>query len=45
MGYPKDVIPWRRADFDARAEHVCASLQATVVREGKLLYDARPVAA
>ena len=45
MGYPKDVIPWRRADFDARAEHVLASLPATVVREGKLLYDARRIAA
>src|SRR5205814_2279765 len=37
MGFPKDVIPWRRADFDTRAEHVRASLPATVVREGKLL--------
>lgn len=45
MGYPKDVIPWRRTDFDARAEHVRASLPATVVREGKLLYDARSAAA
>ena len=45
IGYPKDVIPWRRAHFDARAEHVRASLPATVIREGKLLYDARPVAA
>ena len=45
MGYPKDVVAWRHADFDARAEHVRASLPATVVREGRLLYDARPVAA
>ncbi|MBZ5724433.1 MAG: nucleotidyltransferase domain-containing protein [Acidobacteriia bacterium] len=45
MGYPKDIVPWRRSDFDARATHVRASLPATVVREGKLLYDARPVAA
>ncbi len=29
LGYPKDVIPWRRADLDARAEHVRASLPAT----------------
>ncbi len=45
MGYPKDVVPWRRGDFDARAEHVPASLPAAIVREGKLLYDARRVAA
>src|SRR5713101_5568461 len=29
MGYPKDVVPWRRGDFDARAAHVRASLPAT----------------
>ena len=34
-----DVIPWRKSDFDGRAEHVVASLPATVVREGRLLYD------
>ena len=45
MGYPKDVIPWRRSDFDARAEHVAASLPATIIREGRLLYDARTVTA
>jgi predicted nucleotidyltransferase len=45
MGYPKDVVPWRRSDFEARAAHVRASLPATVVREGRLLYDSRPVAA
>ncbi len=35
-----DVVPWRRTDFDGRAAHVRASLPATVVREGRLLYDA-----
>ena len=45
LGYPKDVIPWRRTDFDARAAHVVASLPATIVREGRLVYDARPIAA
>lgn len=45
MGYPKDVVPWRRSDFDARAAHVRTSLPATIVREGKLLYDSRRVAA
>jgi uncharacterized protein len=45
VGFPADVIPWRRTDFDARAMHVVASLPATIVREGRLIYDARPVAA
>jgi predicted nucleotidyltransferase len=45
MGHPKDVVPWRRSDFDARAAHVRASLPATIVREGKLLYDSGPVEA
>ena len=45
MGYPKDVIPWRSSDFDARAAYVVASLPATILREGRLIYDARPVAA
>ena|SRR5712691_4743595 len=40
-----DVIPWRKTDFDGRAAYVVASLPATVVREGRLLYDARTVAA
>ena len=44
-GYPKDVIPWRSSDFDARAMHVVASLPATIIREGRLIYDARTVAA
>lgn len=43
-GYPKDVIPWRKSDFEARAAHVVTSLPATVVREGVLLYDAGTVA-
>jgi predicted nucleotidyltransferase len=45
IGYPKDVVPWRRSDFDGRAEYVVSSLPATIVREGRLLYDARPVRA
>jgi len=45
LGYPKDIIPWRRSDFDGRAAHVVASLPATIVREGKLLYDSGQVAA
>ena len=35
-----DVIPWRQTDFEGRAAHVVASLPATVLREGRLLYEA-----
>ncbi len=35
----KDVIPWRQSDFETRAAYVRASLPATVVREGRLLYE------
>ena len=30
-----DIIPWCLSDFEGRAEHVAASLPATVAREGK----------
>jgi hypothetical protein len=40
-GYAKDIVPWRRTDFEERAAWVKTSLPATVVREGKLLYDTR----
>ena len=39
LGMPKDVVPWRQTDFEARAAYVVASLPATVLREGKLLYE------
>ncbi len=39
-GYAKDVVPWRKTDFESRAAQVVASLPATVVREGKILYEA-----
>lgn len=39
FGTPKDVITWRQSDFQDRANYVVASLPATVVREGKLLYE------
>jgi hypothetical protein len=45
VGTAADVVRWAARDFDARAEHVAASLPATIVREGRLLYDARRVAA
>jgi predicted nucleotidyltransferase len=41
LNMPVDVVRLPFRDFDARATHVVASLPATVVREGKLLYDAR----
>ena len=34
-----DVVPWRRTDFEQRAAWVKASLPATVVREGRILYE------
>ena len=45
IGYAADVIPWPRADFEGRAAYVRASLPATVVREGQLLYDAQRIPA
>jgi hypothetical protein len=39
VGRANDVIPWRRTDFERRAARVRASLPATVVREGRILYD------
>ena len=45
VGWAVDIIPWRRTDFEGRAAYVVASLPATVVREGRLLYDSERVAA
>ena len=45
IGVAADVIPLKKSDFEGRAAYVKASLPATVVREGRLLYDARTVAA
>ena len=45
VGCAVDIIPWRKTDFEGRAAYVVASLPATVVREGRLLYDAERVAA
>jgi hypothetical protein len=45
VGTAADVVRWPASDFDARAAHVAASLPATILREGRLLYDARRVAA
>lgn len=43
IGVPVDVVPWRRNDFYGRSEHVRSSLPATVLREGRLVYDSEPV--
>ncbi|MGA3042994.1 MAG: nucleotidyltransferase domain-containing protein [Bryobacteraceae bacterium] len=37
-GFAKDIVPWRKTDFENRAAWVRTSLP--VVREGRLLYDA-----
>ena len=34
-----DIVPWRKTDFEQRALWARASLPATVVREGRILYD------
>jgi len=39
LGIAKDVLVWTREEFENRV-HLPASLPATVVREGKLLYAA-----
>ncbi len=40
-----DVVRVARGDFDLRAAHVVSSLPATVVREGRVLYDSERNAA
>jgi hypothetical protein len=40
-GFAKDIVPWRKTDFQERAAWVRASHPVTVVREGRLLYAAR----
>jgi predicted nucleotidyltransferase len=39
LGIPKDIVVWTREEFD-RYLPVVASLAATVVREGRVLYAA-----
>src|ERR1700723_2923589 len=39
LGVPKDIVPWRESDFTRRAAWVPTSLPATVLREGRLLYE------
>jgi len=45
IGTAVDLVRWPSSDFDARAQHVLASLPAAILREGRLLYDARRIAA
>jgi hypothetical protein len=45
VGTAADIVRFPLGDFEAQAAHVVASLPATVVREGRLLYDARGIAA
>ncbi len=42
LGVPKDVQVWTRSTFESQL-HLKASLPATIVREGKLLYAAEAV--
>jgi predicted nucleotidyltransferase len=42
---PIDIVRLPYRDLDARAAHVVASLPATILREGRLLYESRPPAA
>jgi predicted nucleotidyltransferase len=41
VGIAVDLIRLSARDFDRRAKYVAASLPASVLREGRLLYDAR----
>ena len=45
LGAATDVVRWPASEFERRAAHVKASLPATILREGKILYDARTVPA
>jgi len=45
LGTAVDVVRWPASDFDLRAAHVRASLPATILREGRVLYDSRRIAA
>jgi nucleotidyltransferase-like protein len=44
VGTAADVIRYPLTEFETRAAHVVSSLPATVLREGRLLYDAGRVA-
>ena len=44
-GAASDVVRYPLSDFEGRAAHVVSSLPATVMREGRLLYEAGRMAA
>lgn len=39
VGTAADVVRYPLGDFEARAAHVVSSLPATILREGRLLYE------
>ena len=45
VGVAKDVLPWTRSHFDQMAAYEPSSLPATVVKEGRLLYESGRIAA
>ena len=45
VGTAADVVRWPASDFERYAAHVKSSLPSIIVREGRLLYDARPIEA
>src|SRR4051794_17781462 len=45
LGFSKDVVSWPVTEFEGFSAHVESSLPATIVREGKILYDTRRLAA
>jgi uncharacterized protein len=45
VGTAADVVRFPLTDFEGRAAYVASSLPATVLREGRLLYDAGGLAA
>ncbi len=45
VGTAVDVVRYPLTDFEGRAAYVVSSLPATVMREGRLLYDAGRLAA
>jgi hypothetical protein len=45
LGTAADIVRLPLTDFEARAAHVVSSLPATVLREGRMLYDSGGTAA
>ena len=45
VGTAADIVRYPLTDFEGRAAHVVSSLPATVMREGRMLYDSGRMAA